>query len=116
MSRARALLEQIVEKQPLSRRQFAKELGWQHTHLSKVLLGEMEVTRLVVARILSVLDDQEAKQLLESFLTDEIERAQRECMTMAKERRAVPKPQGLLGRAYSATLQPLKASSSRSRM
>lgn len=100
MDSARALLLQFVESQSVSRRQFAKELQWQHTHLSKVLLGELEVSRTVMARILPLLDEEAGERFLHAYLNDEIVRLQGEARELLAQRAAKPKAAVLLDGNY----------------
>lgn len=91
MSNSREVLAAIVGRNSPSQRQFAINLKWQRSHLSKVLVGEMEVTRAVVSRCLLILERDDAIALIEAYLDDEVESLRADRDDFAEELKMKPK-------------------------
>lgn len=68
-----SIFAEAIEKSGLSRRQFAAQLGCDHSHLARVLSGDERLGPKTIGRSLRLLDVETGKQLVKAYLAEQEE-------------------------------------------
>lgn len=85
MSETLPLVREALRANGKSVRTMARELGINHSHLSRILAGRVGVGPGTIVRLMTLLDQKAAIRLLDSFVKDERERVMDEYIRMSRE-------------------------------